>query len=206
MSLWTAGILAALGLTWLVGTLTVSVRQTGRVLAQYHSGEEKLKLLGGSKVALRRLHLYVALPRWLASDRDGAVAMLGLCGPEAAPTLKRALADPDDAVRWCAACSLVEVKSDTPECVAIIAQGLKAQDVDRRTFAAGFLGRTRSADSVAVPALATAVGDPDERVRVRAAESLGWLRTRAGAAVPALILALKSTGPGPARPWRRHWG
>ncbi len=150
--LWSAGILLALLLAWLIGTVAVPVWQTRSAVlyctsdqtpSEANDWEGGLARLGGPDRALPRLQAYLRMPDFLAPEKSNAVILLGYCGRRAVPVLVSRLEHPEALMRIAAAEALCEI-------------GPAAQ--------------------AAVPALKSALDDPDDSVRQAAAGALKWIR------------------------------
>ena len=133
MAGWTLGILAALGLAWVVGAVVVPVWQTRSIVVISYgrqpasppgydtkiSSHEAIRRLGGTSEARRRLNSYVRLPNWAAPDKHRARSLLEYCDEQdawatAADTMLRSLEamleDKDPNVRQAAAEALKKIR------------------------------------------------------------------------------------------------
>jgi HEAT repeat protein len=163
MALWTAAILAALGLAWLVGFAVLAYRQARAAAAAYGlvphiTAEEAVGRLGGPRGALPRLRLLLRLPERLlpAAERHAATYLLSLCGPDAVPELVRLLGHPDLTTRHTAEEALrdMNARGSSPEEARALARALAA----------------------AVPALEQLLQAPEAQIRFEAAVALQRIR------------------------------
>ena len=177
MILWTAAILAALGLAWFIGAVAVPVWQVRSVLKKnlisskgqgsssqlFYGRQTAVKDLGGEEEGARKMGLYLRLPNWAAPEKLAVIRTLSHCGAPARPVLIWALSSPDAPMRE----------------AAISAIGLN-----------GYLGHARGSPPSAYPfandddetralvsrALTGLLADSDPRVRETAAELLKQIR------------------------------
>ena len=105
MALWSAGILLALGLAWLIGAVVVPylrvrvvVTSDEATLRQYLVWEKSqsyerrwLNSLGGPEKAADAIAVYVKFPDWIAPEKEVAIWLLGGCGRKAVPVLANLL-------------------------------------------------------------------------------------------------------------------
>jgi len=201
MALWTAAILAALGLAWFTGAVALPLYQVhaaARRCAQHEGGKGEgieisfsaIEELGGETQAAARLRVYLRLPRWVAKHKDGAMVMLGSCGRPAVPALIEVLRDPDRSLHSSAANSLGLMGIEAPEAVPALVEALTEPHDNARAGAAWALGEIRTEPDKAVPALARALGDKYWPVCSNAASALGKYGQAARGAIPALTTAL----------------
>jgi len=177
MALWSAAILAALGLTWFVGAVVVPMVLTHRALERGGAdneinGEAVIAELGGPERAARRLTGYLRLPDRLASRRAVAAYELGLCERRAVPALLGCLSDPNPDVRAMAAVGLELAEATPEEAVPGLAGLLRdananvqcnaAQALAGLAFTAGNHGGVPPVFDIAVPALEKMAADKRE--------------------------------------------
>ena len=121
MALWTAVILAALGLAWFVGAVVVPVFEVRAVVREWHTGgyhpmyNDKLfatdiKGLGGPQAGVRKLSLYLLVPESLAPHKEFVVSVLGECGEPAIPKLEKLLKHKNPSIRQAALRALEKVR------------------------------------------------------------------------------------------------
>ena len=132
---WTLGILAALGLCWLVGTVAVPVWKANRSIEkceglQFSEKEFALQVaveagaVGGKEVLADYLGVALNVPPPACRSQTVAASMLAHCGEPAVPVLIKALTHRDHRVRNNAACALIEIGPDAVETVpALIGAG-----------------------------------------------------------------------------------
>jgi lysophospholipase L1-like esterase len=131
--------------------------------------------------------------------RAAALALARLRDPRANEALLRALADPEEGVRWEAARALASIgvnESDVPA----IGAALASPDPFIRGFAAWIIGELGTRARVSLPALVTAQNDPDPGIRALVLRSLAAVGFGEPEAVEALRKALRG-GTGDDR-WR----
>jgi len=204
MALWTAAILAALGLAWFLGAVVGPLWQARAAIERYRprcshlnaSGElwnpksaaQEVERLGGAREASRRLSLYLRLSGSLAPHRKYAASMLGACKGQGVSVLTKLLKDKDDAVRRQAAWAL----GNTGDAQAVEPLIEVLQDKNQPEpvrFAAGH-AIVGIGDIRAVEILKRALSNRHEQVREYAAEALGNIGPQAKDVVPKLIAAL----------------
>jgi hypothetical protein len=130
MAAWTAGILLALGLAWLIGAVVVPLWETKAVVGQYrdtsswvYSGTDlesyrlaietqAINKLGGPRRAARLLSLYVRMPDRWSTEKRSAMKLLGGCGPDAVPQLEGLLDHRNVVVRSAAAEALKKIRGE----------------------------------------------------------------------------------------------
>jgi hypothetical protein len=197
MILWTAAILAALALAWLIGVVAVPVWQLRNYLQTCPQPEPVVNRLGGPHRALWRLRLYTSLPEWIAPAGERAVYVLGWCGPEAMPALMKSLNSPRTAVRELAAAAIAcgPLGPQARDAVPALKPALKDPDENLRIRAAQALGAIGPDAKGSVSALQEALGDESQTVRRYAVIALGSIGPDAIGALPVVKRFL--TGPAP---------
>jgi hypothetical protein len=201
MLLWTAAILAALGLAWFIGAVVVPVWQTREALSRSrrlaNSTVHTFERLGGPRAAARKLALFLRMPRWCRQERsqggtvDGgieAVFLLAGCGEPGGKALARALDHRDTAIREAAANIIMGMGWEQPEAAQALIR--KANDPAMNWCAVKLLFESSPPPPAAVPVLVEALQSPAENIRCEAANALGNLGPPAQAAIPALEKAL----------------
>ncbi len=187
MAAGTAGILLALGLAWFVGAVVVPVWKTRKVLGECDSSaltnEEAIVKLGGKEQALRRLSLYLDMPDWVAPRRHGAVVLLGKCGEQAVPVLKRSLKSKSPEVRLNAVFGLALMNFEQPprpslpqEIVPVLLMALEDDSGKVRAAAATTLGDIGPNAGSAILALEKMLGDKDPDAAYSAKAALRHIR------------------------------
>ena len=184
MVAWTLGILAALGLAWVVGAVAVPLWQVRRAMLT----SDEIESLGGARAAARKLCLYIRMPEWLAPERKRAVYLLEKCNPDNVPEWIILLDDRDPSVRWLAADTLEEIAA--PEAVAPLVAALKERDPSVRLAIIRALGTLGSPQ--AVEPLVNVLRKDEADCRRMAAYALGCIGPAARDAAPALEEALKA--------------
>jgi hypothetical protein len=112
--LWAAGMLLALGLTWFSAAVVAPFLQARSALDAYVVDDSKLDShqaywrMGGPEPAIRKLSVYLRMPRSLAPHRGAATSLLGECGEDAVPVLTPLLSD--EGVRTEAAAALERIR------------------------------------------------------------------------------------------------
>jgi len=166
MAAWTAGILLALGLVWFVGAVVAPVWQTDKVLRDPRPHPERLLVpyerwssselkpyveavnsLGGPETASNRLSVYLRTPRRIAPHKEKAIFILGLCGPNAVPALRRAIQDTDEGLRCQAIWALSQIGAGAQPAVADLQQALGDESDRVRSFAAEALKKIRGEEA-----------------------------------------------------------
>jgi HEAT repeat protein len=202
MVAWTLGILAALGLAWVVGAVAVPVWGTSRAVDRCHEfyiantliedrilalfartlpdpqietldgAREEAASLGPPQVAAGRLSMYLRLPKRCAPHRQAAVLLLGECGEPAVPALVQHLEDGDFVVRLLALRALWQARD--PRAVPGLCKMLGHAEWQMRELAAQALGET--GDPTAIAHLEEAQNDEDASVRQVVATALKKIR------------------------------
>jgi len=195
ITLWTAGILLALGLAWFVGEVAVPVWQADRTVAQYddlkrHASypwqglRQSIEDLGGEAAAARKLGLYLRMPGWAAGHKVVALEVLTHCGKPALPAFRDALGSRDDGVRGAAVFYLPELCGGDAGLEAAVAPMVAAMAKDPavlvRLMTIGGLGALAGngehpiepPDPEVLRTLLALLFDTDAGVRWRAAETL----------------------------------
>ena len=195
----TAGIVVIFGLLALYLFMAAPLWQVHATLRDWDedriSSDEAMKRLGEPPRSVRRLAIYLRLPRWMGANRQYAALALGRIGPEAkaaVPALVKALGDRNAHVRADAASALYFIgpaaKTAVPALIGLLG------DTDRyvRHWAVVALGKIGPEARKAVPALVKILEDEDTDVQMRswAAQALGGIGPDAKAAVPVLVKAL----------------
>lgn len=159
-----------------------------------HGAAQALERIGPS--ANKALpHLVQAL----AADPDegvraALVLALGRIGdsPEVAHALAKALADPNDIVRVCAAHSILNVRTTAPDTIQALIRATKDEDINTRALAAVALGRLGPDARDAVPVLSQMLEDPKIFIRVHAAVAIESITAPSPAADSALRTRVES--------------
>lgn len=123
--------------------------------------------------------------------RQRAARALGAIGPEAIPSLLKALQDKNAEVRGCAAVGFYEMGAKGKTAVSELAEALHDSNMRVRHMVAQALGEMGPAAETAVPDLIEALKDTDRDVRSVAAQALEKIGTGAKEAIPTLINALE---------------
>ena len=195
MALWTAAILAALGLIWLVTTMAVpyvqmrsairSLLERADTYEDAHSAREHfaevVQGLGGPEAAIRKVKFYVGLPERLAPHREEAAGILGDCGPAGFQAAFNLLDDRDPRVRESAGLALLGMMEFEDEWgMEQLSRSLKHGDPAVRRRAARGLGIVGTSGSIlhakAEAVLKSAAEDTDPSVRTTTAEALRKIR------------------------------
>jgi HEAT repeat protein len=210
MILWSAGILAVLGVLWLGISMYAPIRQTQDIVrscrisapapppgpppwyGRIENAGEHIRRLGGPSRAASRLALYL---RWSmrlspsdASERLPAVVLLGHCGKPAVPTLLKLMreSDKDKCLGgWELFYLETAILRASQDAVPEMITALGDPDDRIREVAVFALGKGE-----AVPELRLALAHPNGRIRSGAAQALAQMRSLAGEAVPELVRAL----------------
>jgi len=173
--LWAVGLGLLLGLGLVCWLVVIPVLQVREALKRYSGiydelpvdNPQEIERLGGPKEALRKLSLYLRLPRRMADHRAIAARMVSWCGQVAVPEAITLLKDQDDGVRSEAA-SAVGWPGDSRGLEALV----KALG-DKPVRLNATVALARIGDARAVPPLAALLGDRDDTVRRYAAAALG---------------------------------
>jgi len=205
MVLWTAAILAALGLAWFIGAVVVpvmQVRSAGLAWSEEQRGadmalgaELHVQRLGSPAQAASRIRTYLHWSRLLPGAKAGfprngvgnprrvALYLLTECGAAGVPVLLEHTSDRDADVRWNAVINiraLVELGSRTERtraAVPALIMLLDHPEAPFRSLAAEALGEAGREALSAVPQLeALSKRDSDSDVRAAAAEALKSIR------------------------------
>ncbi|HMC88449.1 MAG TPA: HEAT repeat domain-containing protein, partial [Gemmataceae bacterium] len=122
---------------------------------------------------------------------------LGAAAAPAAPTLAKALSDPDPFVRWAAARTLGKIAPAAADVVVpALAAMLRDTDLDLRVAAAAALEHYGKAAGSVVPELIRALGATDAEMRVSVIRALGAIGAPdAGPALPGLTAAVSDPEP-----------
>ena len=123
--------------------------------------------------------------------RERAARALGAIGPEAMPSLLKALQDKNAEVRSCAAVGFYEMGDKGKTAVPELAQALHDSNKRVRFMVAQALGKMGPAAETAVPDLIEALKDIDRDVRSVTAQALEKIGPGAKEAIPMLIDALE---------------
>jgi len=213
MLLWSAAIVAALGLAWGVAAFFATVRQTSKVLTRFAwhgagggpeggnvetlSPEEAVRALGDPRIAALKLRLYIGLPlprRVMRRENPRfAVGLLGHCGKPAVPYLLARLRQADDRTLDTVIIALGNAGPDAAPAVPELMRFLSAEDSLRRGYVVWALGRIGPPAAPAVPELVRLLTDRKQGWLFRrdVAKALGGIGPGARDAVPALENALK---------------
>ena len=187
IALWSAAILLALGLAWLVGALGTPYLQARSAIQRVRGGGDQatqaIKGLGTPEAAVRKLMMYIRLRERLAPEWHTAVTMLGQYGEAAVPSLESLMRDPDANMRLSAMFSIRCTRS--PRAMQPLLDALKDDACSVRQNAAEFLGDLRH--DLAVIWLA----DLREREGIKAATARPAGSPEDGQCVQALIALLK---------------
>jgi HEAT repeat protein len=214
--LWSAAILAALGLAWGIAAFFATMRQTSKILTRYAwhgagggpegggvetlSPEEAVRALGGPRLAALKLRLYIGLPRRMMRREDPrfAVGLLGHCGRPAVPYLLARLRQADDRILDTVIIALGNAGPDAAPAVPELLRFLSAEESLRRGYVVWALGRIGSPAAPAVPELVRLLTDQNQGWLFRrdVAKALGGIGPDARDAVPALESALKDEDAG----------
>lgn len=192
MTLWTAGILLALGLAWFVGAVVLPVWRVRKILEEEPDPGKVVERLGGAGPAIRALRLYAKLPDRVAPSGDGAVFSLGWCGPEAMPALVAALGSPRTQIAGSAAHALADGPFFEERTMALpsLIEIMKRRSDPGQFHAARAIGNMGPRAKAAVPALSGALANPEGGVAAATAVALGAIGPDAAPSVPALRKAL----------------
>ena len=114
--LWSAGMLVALGLVWFSAAVVVPFWQAKAALNAYATDPAMACWdvgwrLGGPESAVRKLSVYLRMPRSMAPHRAEAVGILGECGENADSALTSLLSD--GAVQTEAAAALERIRYES---------------------------------------------------------------------------------------------
>jgi len=151
----TVGIVVIMGLAVFYVAVVAPLRETHAVVRGFtarhwfgEAAEDAVARLGGPERAAGRLATYLRLPRWMRTDRDAAVVLLGRIGPDAK----------------CAVPALVKALgySDAHVCM----------------WATQALGRIGPAAKDAAPALERLRDDPNEEQHIRNAAAAALKKIR----------------------------
>jgi len=172
MAMWTAIILAVLGLLWLVAaTLVIPVlevravlRRSPQILAEATASVEKL---GGQAAAVRKIKLYLRLPEMVAPDHVYTLWILARCGRPGGQELFR-VALGDDKRLVGTAYGILRCGWACPGADFLVAH-MKNADPQTRMLAVGLLGDSQEAGDVLIAALS----DEHPGVRLEAVRGLG---------------------------------
>jgi HEAT repeat protein len=220
MAAWSAGIVLALGLAWLICAVAAPAWQVHRVLADEAEMVAKgrpalapspVDRLGGKATAARKLDLYLRLPKGLARYKRGALALLAGCGPAGVGPVLRTLGSPDDDLRARAFALLFRIGLELrPEemreervkgraFVTLLAGGAHDRSAQVRDavvyglkyYEASRAGTGQPPRPEVSRALVALLADPDEGVRLHAVDA-GWMPARVVFRTddPAVIAAL----------------
>jgi HEAT repeat protein len=202
MLLWTAALLAALGLAWLIGAVLVPILQARTTVCEYFDHrvdeDEAVERLGGPDRAAARLHSYLRLPEAVAPFKASAASLLAWGTLPTKADVVAALRDPDVHVRRAAGHRLAQTLTcDDKGFVPDLIRALEDKDANVRFWAAHSLGRIGPSALEATPALIRALADPDPDSFVgdATADALGRIGMEIRVTVPALVKALKSSSP-----------
>jgi len=202
MILWTAGILAALGLAWPVGAVAVPVWRTRAIVREYNKmadpvPEGAIRRLGGPDEAAQQLGVFIRMPDWFtgrdspvggagSEEKAFAVELLARCGRPAVRPLIRALKTGAPAVRLNAARALAvigpEAEEAAPHLIVALDDPTNVARYDRiapvpiRLWVIAALRRIGPPAAAAVPKLERALHDQNEDVRCAADSALEMLR------------------------------
>ena len=177
----TVGIVVIMGLAMFYVAVVAPLRETHWAVDKYHfafSGQpsgQLIKRLGGPERAVRRLVTYLCLPRWMGTNRRGALEALGEFGPEAknaVSVLVKMLGDAEAGVRDRAAWVLGEIGPEAKEAVPVLEKLLQDESWGVRETTAETLGLIGHGARKALPALREALAkctmdtDVDEIVTI----------------------------------------
>ncbi len=208
MAAWTAGIVGALAIIWLVAVACLWFRETRSAVLDSKDAISKridarhlIDRLGGPGPALRKLRLYTHLPHRIAPYQGEAVCLAFHCGDQAVPFLKSILADKgwnahvnadDWNVHLSAAGMLAQLPSEDAEVgLQALVQALSDREPVIRCIAAWWLGvvNSRVDRPQAIPFLVRALADPETVVRDQAAQALATRKQ--SEVLPAMKAALQ---------------
>jgi len=151
MALWSAAIVAALGLAWFVAAVVVPACRTRRLVELYSTAgigdkvavaEDVIRELGGPENAVSRLAQYVRLPARLAPRKYDGLMLIAYCARAPRLASRRYDAPPG---------------APAPSVLLLVA------------------GERRPAAHVAIKALEDLLGTGSAEVRQHSATALGWL-------------------------------
>lgn len=125
--------------------------------------------------------------------RTRAARALGAIGPDAIPSLLKALKDGNAEVRGCAAAGFYEMGANGEEAVPELAAALHDSNAEVRTRIAEALEKIGPAAKAAIPSLVEALKDDNKQVRGSAAQALKKIGPEARVAIPSLIDSLEDT-------------
>ncbi len=165
------GVLLCLGLLcwFLVGPMLQTHAALGRYSPQ--TMKQEIASLGGQRKAIILLQRYTAFPRWLATRKGTAVAMLGFCGEDAVPALIELLDHENREVREEAVNALGRLQD--PRAVSALSRLMLTEQGRLGAGAAWALGEIK--DRRAISPLIKALSHSKPLTRELAAESLGKL-------------------------------
>ncbi len=179
---WSAGMLAALGLAWFVGTAVIRLMDaraaTKRCLPLADSSEwdasarSEVKKLGGARRAVPLLSTYARLPGVAREDRFTAKMMICACREEAQPTITELTEDEDPYVRFWAAVALARMGK--PEAIAPLLRETKGGDDAVKLVAGEALEAIDRRSALA--RLEQIARQEDSELRDTATWALIWLR------------------------------
>ena len=182
MALWSAALLAGLGLLWLVAGVALPFWQTRKTVSgvqqdfehiakmggAVNSADEdellgkSVQELGGPRAAAGRLQRYLRMSERLAPNKHCAVALLSRCEGHGIGAMSEALANPDVLCRRWAGRYLAEIGPAAAPAVPALVKALKDGDASVRSHAAYALGRIGPQAGEAIPALVRLIEDPNE--------------------------------------------
>lgn len=183
MMLWTAGILLALTLVYLIGTVAIPfwrVHSLARWGLEGEMTQKHVASLGNPQRALRDIELYLGIPGPSEKQREAATRFAALFRDEkeTGSLLLRLTRDRMPAVRSQALLQFVKHVGGRKEAVPVLVRALDDPDPRIRRFAAEEFPSCRYEEIKAevVAGLERVLSDPDKDVRAAAAEALKKIR------------------------------